>query len=235
MDGKLDCLALNGKMEDGNEVKPNICDSPTDASECPILPDDSIAGSLTEVTIFSEQISSEDLSLTDIPMNVFPTVIDTTLHKNPKGGESVDVFPCSSVEPPRPSSMEACTVQEMSQTFTSISRSQDSLKTTTTVHTEPDADDLCAAILLSCLFCHPLDCFLAVMRGCNGCIWSLCSCLCGCEPSTLQPLLDVTRSGDLCGCLGVRCFLCDCPTYDICLQATECLDLAMEISQMLYH
>ncbi|KAL3059186.1 hypothetical protein OYC64_011164 [Pagothenia borchgrevinki] len=203
MDGKLDCLALNGKMEDGNEVKPNICDSPTDASECPILPDDSIA--------------------------------DTTLHKNPKGGESVDVFPCSSVEPPRPSSMEACTVQEMSQTFTSISRSQDSLKTTTTVHTEPDADDLCAAILLSCLFCHPLDCFLAVMRGCNGCIWSLCSCLCGCEPSTLQPLLDVTRSGDLCGCLGVRCFLCDCPTYDICLQATECLDLAMEISQMLYH
>ncbi|KAI4826690.1 hypothetical protein KUCAC02_030124 [Chaenocephalus aceratus] len=210
MDGKLDCLSLNGKMEDVNEVKPNICDSPADASECPILPDDSIA--------------------------------DTNLHKNPKGGESVDVFPCSSVEPPqplcaaRPSSMEACTVQEMSQTFTSISRSQDSLKTTTTVHTEPGADDLCAAFLLSCLFCHPLDCFLAVMRGCNGCIWSLCSCLCGCEPSTLQPLLGVTRSGDLCECLGgVRCFLCDCPAYDICLQATECLDLAMEISQMLYH
>lgn len=78
--------------------------------------------------------------------SIFMSGADTNLHKNPKGGESVDVFPCSSVEPPqplcaaRPSSMEACTVQEMSQTFTSISRSQDSLKTTTTVHTEPGAD-----------------------------------------------------------------------------------------------
>ncbi len=95
--------------------------------------------------------------------------------------------------------------------------------------------DLCAAILLACLFCHPLDCLLATMRGCNQCVWSLCSFLCGCEPATLQPLLDVTHHCDLCGCLGVRCFLCDCPVCDICLQATECLDLAMEISQMLYH
>ncbi|KAF0035304.1 hypothetical protein F2P81_013062 [Scophthalmus maximus] len=95
--------------------------------------------------------------------------------------------------------------------------------------------DLCAAILLACLFCHPLDCLLATVGGCSECVWSLCSYLCGCEPATLQPLLDVTHHCDLCRCLGARCFLCDCPICDICLQATECLDLAMEISQMLFH
>ncbi|XP_034441532.1 myoD family inhibitor domain-containing protein 2 [Hippoglossus hippoglossus] len=129
--------------------------------------------------------------------------------------------------------MEACSVYEVQQAFTSM-RSQESRKTAS-VHTEPDEEDLCAAILLACLFCHPLDCLLATVRGCSECVWSLCSYLCGCGPTTLQPLLDITHHCNLCSCLGVRCFLCDCPISDICLQATECLDLAMEISQMLYH
>lgn len=93
--------------------------------------------------------------------------------------------------------------------------------------------DICAAILLACLFCHPLDCLLATLRGCNECFWSLCSSLCNCNPSTLQPLLDVTQYCDFCGCLGIC--KSECQVCDICLQATECLDLAMEISQMLYH
>ncbi|XP_029288614.1 uncharacterized protein LOC115008882 [Cottoperca gobio] len=241
MEAKLDSTAMNEKKCDGSDDKPKIHDLLTIASKLPITPDNSIAGrtgmlsgSLSEVPAFSEQISSEDTesSSTDVSVNVFPKV---------KGAKTRAVSICSSVEQPKPlcallpSSMEACTVYEVRQSFTSISRSQESLKTPTTVHTEPDDDNLCAAILLSCLFCHPLDCLLAVMRGCNACLWSLCSSLCGCEPSTLQPLLDVTHSCDLCGCLCVRCFLCDCAAYDICLQATECLDLAMEISQMLYH
>lgn len=95
--------------------------------------------------------------------------------------------------------------------------------------------DLCAAILLACLFCHPLDCLWATVRGCGHCCWSLCSLQCCCNPSSLPSVPDINRLCDLCGCLGLRCCLCDCPMCDICLQATECLDLAMEISQMLYH
>ncbi|XP_044024218.1 uncharacterized protein si:dkey-245f22.3 [Siniperca chuatsi] len=253
MDAKLNSTDMNEKMG-GNDDKAKFRDSLATASKSPIIPHNSITGqtgSLTEVTSFSEHISTEDtkLSSTDISVNVFPNKtieasVETNFHNNPKGGVTRAVSMCSpcSVEKDQPkplcallpSSKETRTVYEVSQSFTSISGSQESPKTTT-VHAEPDGDDLCAAILLACLFCHPLDCFLAMMRGCNECVWSLCSSLCGCEPTTLQPLLDVTHHCDLCGCLGVRCFLCDCPVCDICLQATECLDLAMEVSQMLYH
>lgn len=95
--------------------------------------------------------------------------------------------------------------------------------------------DACAAVLLACLFCRPLDCLLATLSGCNMCLCSLCSSICGCEPTVLQPFMNVSGCCELCGGLGARCCLCDCPVCDICLQATECLDLAMEISQMLYH
>ncbi|KAK9529491.1 hypothetical protein VZT92_013579 [Zoarces viviparus] len=203
---------MNEKMGDGSDGKPKFNDSMT-ASKLPVTPENSSAD---------------------------PT--ETSVHKNPKGGVTrASICSPSSVaqDQPKPlcallpSSMEACTVYGLSQSFASI-RSQESHKVTT-VHTEPDGDDLCAAILMACLFCHPLDCLLAMMRSCNECVWSLCSFLCGCEPSTLRPLLDATHHCDLCDCLGVRRLLCDCSTCDICLQASECLDLCMEISQMLYH
>uniref|UniRef100_A0A3B5QRW2 Uncharacterized protein n=1 Tax=Xiphophorus maculatus TaxID=8083 RepID=A0A3B5QRW2_XIPMA len=91
--------------------------------------------------------------------------------------------------------------------------------------------DLCAAILLGCLFCRPVDCLTETFRGCTVCFCSLCSSLFGCEPGALRPLLELTRPCGPCSCR----FLCDCAGCDVCLPATECLDLAMEISQMLYH
>uniref|UniRef100_A0A3B5LWZ2 Uncharacterized protein n=1 Tax=Xiphophorus couchianus TaxID=32473 RepID=A0A3B5LWZ2_9TELE len=91
--------------------------------------------------------------------------------------------------------------------------------------------DLCAAILLGCLFCRPVDCLTETFRGCTVCFCSLCSSLFGCKPGALRPLLELTRPCGPCSCR----FLCDCAGCDVCLPATECLDLAMEISQMLYH
>ncbi|KAM3621225.1 uncharacterized protein V6R79_008211 [Siganus canaliculatus] len=130
------------------------------------------------------------------------------------------------------SSTEVCADYEAIQSFAPVDTSQKNLQTNT-ANTEPNGEDLCAVVLLACLFCHPLDCLLATTSGCNKFLWWLSSSLCGCETTTLQPLLDLTHS--LCSRFGVRCLLCDCPFCDICLQATECLDLAMEISQMLYH
>lgn len=133
-----------------------------------------------------------------------------------------------------PSSSETCTGYKATPSATSLSKTQDSLKHPK-VNVAPDGDDFCAAILLACLFCHPLDCLWASVRGCGHCCWSLCSSLCCCDPGSLPSVPDINRLCDLCSCLGLRCCLCDCPMCDICLQATECLDLAMEISQMLYH
>lgn len=74
---------------------------------------------------------------------------ETNLRNNPKGGVTRAVSICSphSVEKDQPkplcallpSSMEACTVYEVSQSVKSISRSQETLRTTT-VHTEPGGD-----------------------------------------------------------------------------------------------
>lgn len=151
-----------------------------------------------------------------------------------------------------PSSVEVCTSPDVSQSL-----KPESLKSTTT-HTDPDSEgrdikasccvrltlkssfffsfrDLCAAILLACLFCQPLDCLLATFRGCSSWTWSLCTSMCGCKSTSLQPLLDVTPHCDLCDPVGPHCCLCDCAICDICRQTTECLDFAMEVSQMLYH
>nr|XP_057912624.1 myoD family inhibitor domain-containing protein 2 [Doryrhamphus excisus] len=128
-----------------------------------------------------------------------------------------------------------CTVPcatDVSQSLTS-EKSQGQMRTNTSTMKPLDEDDLCAAILLACLFCRPLDCLLATVSGCNQCVWSLFSTLFCCESTTLQPLLDIAR---YCGsCQDLCCSHCDCSICDLCLQATECLDLAMEISQMLYH
>ncbi|XP_058487192.1 uncharacterized protein si:dkey-245f22.3 [Solea solea] len=170
--------------------------------------------------------------------------VESNLHMNPDDGgvsRSVSISSPSYVEKVQPQpqcallplNTESHIIYEVNQSFTSKGKSQIGLKSTS-VHTEA-GEDLCAAILLACLFCHPLDCLLATMRGCNDCVWSLCSYLCGCKPASLQPLLDATHYCDLCSCVGIRCLLCDCTLCDICIQATECLDLAMEISQMLFH
>ncbi|KAM7423210.1 hypothetical protein PAMA_010984 [Pampus argenteus] len=214
--------------------KPKFCDSITTASESQTVPDDTAAGQTGSVAGVSslEQISTEDTDENAFPNKTREAHIESNLHNNPKGKVSRAVSVCSvKKDQPQPLCTLLPPVYEVSETFTSISRTQESLKTTT-VHTDPS--DLCASILLACLFCHPLDCLLATARGCNACVWSLCSSLCGCESTTLQPLCDITHHCDFCGCLGVRCFLCDCPICSLCPQATECLDLAMEISQMLY-
>lgn len=89
-------------------------------------------------------------------MSVAEDSVETNLCNYPTGGVSRAVSICSpcSVEKDQPkplcallpSSKEACTVYEVSQSFTSISRSQDTLRTTT-VHTEPDGDGKDAKLL----------------------------------------------------------------------------------------
>ncbi|KAJ8393489.1 hypothetical protein AAFF_G00059620 [Aldrovandia affinis] len=124
--------------------------------------------------------------------------------------------------------------------------SQHSLKTTAAQIQQVAGDDLCATIVLACLFCQLWDCLLAMGEGCHLCVSSFCSSLCSlvccCDPSVLDPLLAGPQL--CCGsCLEPVCSTCgscggatcDCSVCDLCLQATECLELGMEVSQLLFH
>ncbi|XP_065098175.1 uncharacterized protein [Paramisgurnus dabryanus] len=123
-----------------------------------------------------------------------------------------------------------------SQSSVSTSKTQQSLKA--------PAEDLCASFLLACLFCKFWDCVLAVGDGCQYCVASLCSSICNkaccCNPSTLETFMDFcpccgcTEYMEACGCSCADTAL-DCSVCDLCLQTTECLELGMELSQLLFH
>ncbi|XP_056591417.1 myoD family inhibitor [Triplophysa dalaica] len=119
---------------------------------------------------------------------------------------------------------------------TSTSRSQQSLK--------PPGEDLCASFLLACLFCKFWDCVLTVGDGCQYCLASICSSICSkaccCDPSAVDVFVDFcpccscAEYMEVCGCsCGESAF--DCSICDLCLQTTECLELGMELSQLLFH
>ncbi|RVE72820.1 hypothetical protein OJAV_G00041760 [Oryzias javanicus] len=238
MDEVQNSTVLNKTKYDLSKGNAHFYDSQN--SRCAVR-DDSLTGrtgSMTEIDSLSEFFSTEDTELSDtsVSQNTRKSVPDDNTKRGAKSIRSscfVEQKQPTSLHILLPSSEEGCTIPEVSQSVTAI-RTQGSQKTIS-AHTEPDGSDLCAAVLLACLFCRPLDCLLATFRGCNGCIWSFSSFLCGCEPSALQPLQDVFQSFSLCGCPGIRSLVCDCTPCSICLQATECLDLAMEISQMLNH
>ncbi|XP_061689323.1 myoD family inhibitor domain-containing protein 2 isoform X2 [Syngnathoides biaculeatus] len=136
----------------------------------------------------------------------------------------------SCVEKQQPQLLSVLLSSGTKESITSAKKSQE-LNTNTFI-IPPGEDDLCTPILLGCLFCHPLDCLLATVRGCSKC---LCSSLFCCEPATTQSLLNITQHCNVCRCQELCDSQCDCSICGLCLQATECLDLAMEISQMLYH
>ncbi|XP_054881194.1 uncharacterized protein si:dkey-245f22.3 [Poeciliopsis prolifica] len=198
-------------------------------------------GSFTEVNSMSE-LSPPEVSVIVPPTQTRKaTALKHDVQIHFKGGSATAVYICApcSVERHQPKPLhsllppftEIHKLPDVSRTQTKP-RGQDSLKTSS-AHTEADGSDLCAAILLGCLFCRPVDCLTETFRGCTACFCSLCSSLFGCEPGALRPLLDLTPP---CGpCAGARLLLCDCTGCDVCLPAAECLDCAMEISQMLYH
>ncbi|XP_029682595.1 myoD family inhibitor domain-containing protein 2 [Takifugu rubripes] len=190
---------------------------------------------------FSSLTIASNVSFTlDDPVMAHPTGTGIAVEMNETCGTTRAASVCSlaSVVPdktaPRPGAQPPSPTEvpsgEESPSLTSVSRKAESLKSTT-ADTEPDSEELCAAILLACLFCQPLDCLLATVRGCNSWICSLCTSACGCKSSSLQPLVGVGHQCDPCGCVGPHC----CSVCDICRQTTECLDFGMEISQMLYH
>ncbi|XP_073454074.1 myoD family inhibitor domain-containing protein 2 [Aquarana catesbeiana] len=86
-----------------------------------------------------------------------------------------------------------------------------------------DVSDLSASLLLACLFCHFSDCLLLIPGTCCSSLRCLCSFTC------------IPDFYDLCCCTPSCCNNLDCEFLDLCHHTTECLELAMEVSEMCYH
>ncbi|XP_063287863.1 myoD family inhibitor domain-containing protein 2-like isoform X1 [Pelobates fuscus] len=91
-----------------------------------------------------------------------------------------------------------------------------------------DVSDLAASLLLACLFCHFSDCLL-LLPG-------TCSLGLRCLGSSSLPNDCLPSFPELCCCCCCSsCDNIDCGFLDVCQHTAECLELAMEVSELCYH
>lgn len=85
--------------------------------------------------------------------------------------------------------------------------------------------ELCARIVLNCLFCRFYDLFLMLPETCERAANSICPTYMLFSP----PAEPAHNTNWNCGCDF------DCGLRDACHETGECLELAMEISEVCYH
>ncbi|CAL8339875.1 unnamed protein product [Lota lota] len=107
-----------------------------------------------------------------------------------------------------------------SSPFSSTSSNLDSLSSQ---QTEVGVD--CAGVVLDCLFCRFYDLLVMLPTSCERAVHRCC-------PAYKQ----VTSRANRGPADGQSSFLdCDCGLLDCCQDTSECLELAMEVSEMCYH
>ncbi|XP_040214530.1 myoD family inhibitor domain-containing protein 2 [Rana temporaria] len=84
----------------------------------------------------------------------------------------------------------------------------------------------CATLILACLFCHFCDFLLMLPSMCENMVTSLC-----CPSRRYYHTSDEEQANSDCNC---SCD-CDCGLFDACQESGECLEFAMEISEICYH
>ncbi|CAO2606014.1 MyoD family inhibitor domain-containing protein 2, partial [Lemmus lemmus] len=98
------------------------------------------------------------------------------------------------------------------------------LQTNTSVH-QRDADEECASLILTCLFCQFLDCLLMLPDTCETVCINLC-----CPSHRYYSASDENLPRNDCN---LTCDM-DCSLFESCHETSECLELAMEISEICY-
>ncbi|XP_020140432.1 myoD family inhibitor domain-containing protein 2 isoform X1 [Microcebus murinus] len=120
--------------------------------------------------------------------------------------------------------------KKLSESSTSLSSLEECqtkfsyLQTDTSVH-QRDTDEECASLILTCLFCQFWDCLLMLPDTCE----TVCANLC-CPSHPYHHAPDESHSRNDCGC---NCDV-DCSLFESCHETGECLELAMEISEICY-
>ncbi|XP_051059440.1 myoD family inhibitor domain-containing protein 2 [Phodopus roborovskii] len=98
------------------------------------------------------------------------------------------------------------------------------LQTNTSVHRR-DADEECASLILTCLFCQFWDCLLKLPDTCETVCINLC-----CPSHRYYSASDENHPRNDCN---LTCDM-DCSLFESCHETSECLELAMEISEICY-
>uniref|UniRef100_A0A8C2UUE6 MyoD family inhibitor domain containing 2 n=1 Tax=Chinchilla lanigera TaxID=34839 RepID=A0A8C2UUE6_CHILA len=125
---------------------------------------------------------------------------------------------------------ETSNEKKLSESSTSLSSLEECqtkfsyLQTDTSVH-QRDTDDACASLILACLFCQFWDCLLMLPETCEAMCISLC-----CPSHGYHHTADESHSRGDCSC---NCDV-DCSLFESCHETSECLELAMEISEICY-
>ncbi|XP_048029229.1 myoD family inhibitor domain-containing protein 2 [Megalobrama amblycephala] len=178
-----------------------------------------------------------DVHIKEVPADVKKPFQDVL---NAPGSDNSDSFPVSVQLPANHLKNLHITAYKATHHHRKMSRSS----TSTLKSLKAPAEDLCASFLLACLFCKFWDCLLAVGDGCQYCVTSICTSFCShvccCDPSSLEDFIDFcpccscAECVEACGCSCAENAF-DCSICDLCLQTTECLELGMELSQLLFH
>ncbi|XP_016393295.1 uncharacterized protein LOC107727811 [Sinocyclocheilus rhinocerous] len=192
----------------------------------------------------SSVLSTSAFQHTDVHIKEVPKDVTKQFQNvlNPPGSNISDAFPVCVQLATNHLKKSHITAYKATHRHRKISRS--STSTLSRMSLKAPVEDLCASFLLACLFCKVWDCVLAVGDGCQYCVASICSSFCSnaccCDPSNLEDFIDFcpccscTEYMEACGCsCGENTF--DCSICDLCLQTTECLELGMELSQLLFH
>ncbi|XP_029416478.1 myoD family inhibitor domain-containing protein 2 isoform X2 [Nannospalax galili] len=98
------------------------------------------------------------------------------------------------------------------------------LQTDNSVH-QRDTDEQCASLILTCLFCQFWDCLLMLPDTCEAVCINLC-----CPSHRYHHASDENHPRNDCNC---TCDM-DCSLFESCHETSECLELAMEISEICY-
>uniref|UniRef100_A0AC11CVN0 MyoD family inhibitor domain containing 2 n=1 Tax=Ovis aries TaxID=9940 RepID=A0AC11CVN0_SHEEP len=136
----------------------------------------------------------------------------------------------SPLEDPDGPAKETPSEKKLSESSISLSSLEESqtkfsyLQTDTSVHPR-DTDEDCASLILTCLFCQFLDCLLMLPDTCETVCINVC-----CPSHRYHHTSDESHSRNDCNC---NCDI-DCSLFESCHETSECLELAMEISEICY-
>ncbi|KAM6061934.1 myoD family inhibitor domain-containing protein 2 [Chlamydotis macqueenii] len=88
-----------------------------------------------------------------------------------------------------------------------------------------DSDDECATLILACLFCQFWDFLIMLPDTCEHWLTDTC-----CPSNRYYQTSDEDHANNDCNC---DCDI-DCSLFESCHETGECLELAMEISEVCY-
>ncbi|KAL2091494.1 hypothetical protein ACEWY4_013757 [Coilia grayii] len=91
-----------------------------------------------------------------------------------------------------------------------------------------EINDDCAGMVLACLYCRFYDMCLMLPRSCNRAAQNLFPTYQNFAKSA-EPSHNNGKDSDGCACDF------DCGLFELCQETGDCLELAMEISEVCYH